>query len=222
MCFIPMNVHNGLFNGVRQLRCQHLSLVVSTFSISIGLLSSFFIKHCILPPSFSLVLSICLSVIPQPVFLISGLSLRFGDVGVFFLQSKVICRNRHIHYPENSSSDHFHTDAVVPSSDHCHTRRVLPPSDHYCIETVAPSGDHHGTDIVVPSSDHCCTKTVPPSSDHYGTTKVVPPSDHLHTKRKINCRKKHSPKVGGHGPVPPLWLCHCAAVVPFCLTRNAE
>ena len=24
MCFIPMNVHNELFNGVRQLRCQQL------------------------------------------------------------------------------------------------------------------------------------------------------------------------------------------------------
>ena len=31
MCFIPMNVHNELFNGVRQLRWQHLSPVVSTF-----------------------------------------------------------------------------------------------------------------------------------------------------------------------------------------------
>ena len=58
MCFIPMNVHNELFNGVRQLRWQHLSHVVSTFSTSIRLLSSFFIKHCTLPPSFSLFLSI--------------------------------------------------------------------------------------------------------------------------------------------------------------------
>ena len=32
MCFIPMNVHNELFNGVRQLRWQYLSPVVSTFS----------------------------------------------------------------------------------------------------------------------------------------------------------------------------------------------
>ena len=94
MCFIPMNVHNELFNGVRKLRWQHLSPVVSTFSTSIGLLSSFSIKHCILPPSFSRFLSICLSslsVVPHPVFLISGLSLRFGDVDVFFLQSKLIC-----------------------------------------------------------------------------------------------------------------------------------
>ena len=58
MCFIPMNVHNELFNGVRQLRWQHLSPVVSTFSTSIRLSFSFFIKHCVLPPSFSL--SFCL------------------------------------------------------------------------------------------------------------------------------------------------------------------
>ena len=110
---------------------------------------------------------------------------------------------RHIHYPVNPSSDHFHTDAVVPSSDHCHTETVLPPIDRYCIETVAPSGDFYCIDIVVPSSDHCRTETVPPSCDHYGT------SDHLHTKRtqqrKLIGEKKHSPKVGGNGPRgPPL------------------
>ena len=49
MFFIPLNVHNELFNGVRQLRWQHLSPVVSTLSTSIRLLYSFFIKHCILP-----------------------------------------------------------------------------------------------------------------------------------------------------------------------------
>ena len=68
--------------------------------------------------------------VPHPVFLISGLSLLVGDVDVFFLQSKVLCAVRHIHYPVNTSSGHFNTDAVVPSSD------------HYCIETVVPSGDH--------------------------------------------------------------------------------
>ena len=78
MFFIPMNVHNELFNGVRQLKWQQLSPVVSTFSTSIRCLSSFFIKHC---------LFLSLSVVPHPVFLISGLSLRFGDVDVFFLQS---------------------------------------------------------------------------------------------------------------------------------------
>ena len=41
MCFIPMNIHNEQFNGVRQLRWQHLSPVVSTFSTSNRLLSSF-------------------------------------------------------------------------------------------------------------------------------------------------------------------------------------
>ena len=93
MCFIPMNVHNELFNGVRQLRWQHVSPVVSKFSKSIILLSSFFIKHCIPSPYFSLFLFLCLSslsVVPHPVFLISGLSLRFGDVDVLFLQSKVL------------------------------------------------------------------------------------------------------------------------------------
>ena len=99
--------------------------------------------------------------VPHPVFLISGLSLRFGDVDVYFLQSKV-------------------HDAVVPSSDHCRTDIVLPPpSDHYQrsipffvitalrVETVAPSGDHYCIDLVVPSSDHGCIETVTPSSDHY-------------------------------------------------------
>ena len=68
--------------------------------------------------------------------------------------------DRHIHYPVNPSSDHFHTDAVVISSYHCRTGAVLPPSDHYCIDTVAPSGDNYCIDIglVVASSDHCCLK----------------------------------------------------------------
>ena len=60
---------------------------------------------------------------------------------------------RHIHYPVNPSSDHFHTEAVVPSRAVDNAQRkciihgsgaietVLPPSDHYCIETVAPSRD---------------------------------------------------------------------------------
>ena len=82
MCFIPMNVHNELFNGVSQLRWQHLSPVFQTFSTSISLLSSFCVKHCILPPSFSCTPS---------RFTISGLSLQFGDVDVLFSLSKVLC-----------------------------------------------------------------------------------------------------------------------------------
>ena len=45
------------------------------------------------PPSLIISLSVhlylspSLSVVPHPVFLISGLSLRFGDADVFFLQS---------------------------------------------------------------------------------------------------------------------------------------
>ena len=146
---IPMNVHNELFNGVRQLRWQHLSPVVSTFSTSIRLLSS--------------------------VFLISGLSCSL-EILMFFTV-------RHIQYPVNPSSYHFHTGAVVPSSDHCRTGTVLPPSDHYCIDIVAPSSDHYCIDRTVPSSDHCCIETVPPSSDRYGTIKVALPSGQLHTKR---------------------------------------
>ena len=94
MFFIPINVHNELFDGVRQRRWQHISLVVSTCSTSNRLVSSFFIKHCILSPSFSLFMSHCLSslsMVPQHIVLIRGLSLRFGDFDVFFLQSKALC-----------------------------------------------------------------------------------------------------------------------------------
>ena len=38
-------------------------------------------------------------------------------------------KSLHIHYPVNTSSDHFHTDAVVPSSDHCPTEIVLPSAN---------------------------------------------------------------------------------------------
>ena len=89
---------------------------------------------------------------------------------------------RNIHYPVNTSSDHFHTDAVVPSSDHCCNERVLSSSDHYCTDTVAPSGRHCFTDTVSPSSDHYCVGIVVPSRDHYSTNKVAPPSDHSHPK----------------------------------------
>ena len=56
---------------------------------------------------------------------------------------------RHIHYPVNPSSAHFHTDAVVPSSEHCRTETVLPPSENYCIETVSQSGDDHCIALVI-------------------------------------------------------------------------
>ena len=53
------------------------------------------------PTSFSFSESFCpsapfLSVAPHPVFLTSGLSLRVGDVDVFFLQSKVVSGPRKI------------------------------------------------------------------------------------------------------------------------------
>ena len=63
MCFIgslQMNVHNELFNGVRQLRWQHILPVVSPFSTSIRLLSSFF-KKALHPPSLFLFVSVHLS-----------------------------------------------------------------------------------------------------------------------------------------------------------------
>ena len=49
------------------------------------------------PPPLSLFLALSvhlplsLSVVPHPVFLIRGLSQRFGDVDDFFLQSNVLC-----------------------------------------------------------------------------------------------------------------------------------
>ena len=111
MCFILMNVHNELINGIRQLRWQHLHLyshVVSNCSTSISLLSSFFIKHCILPPSFSLFLSICLSLSlyfcgAPPRFLIPFPAVwrcwRFLLAIQTYLQLDV-----YIHYPVNPST----------------------------------------------------------------------------------------------------------------------
>ena len=74
---------------------------------------------------------VSLSVVPRPVFVISGLSLRVEDAEVFFLQYKVLSV-RNIHYPVNPSSEHFLSDAVVPSgNDNCSIETVLPASDHY-------------------------------------------------------------------------------------------
>ena len=134
----------------------------STFSTSIRLLSSFFIKHCILFHSVSVHLSL------------------FSFCGA---PQSSLPLDTYMHYPVKPSGDHFPADAVVPSSDHCCTDALLTPSDHYCMETVAPSGDHYYIDTVVPSSDHCCIGAVPSPSDDYRTTKVAPPSYHLHTKR---------------------------------------
>ena len=135
-----MNIHNEQFNGVRQLRWQHLTPVVSTFSTDLHAFILLFHKTLHRP---SLFLSLS-----HPVFIISGISLLFGDVDVFFLQSKVFLQTHSL------SRDHFYTDAVVPSSDHCRTETVLSPSDHYGIETVAPSADHSCIDIKVTSSEY--------------------------------------------------------------------
>ena len=62
MCFIPMNVHNELFNGVRQLRWQHLSPKVSISSTSIKLLNPPFSQSTAssVPLSFSFCPSVSL------------------------------------------------------------------------------------------------------------------------------------------------------------------
>ena len=114
-------------NGVCELRWQHISPVVSTFSTSIRLLSSFFIKHCILPTSFSLFLWYPIPFSLLVVFPCGLEMLMFSSCKPKFFAV------RHIHYrcyPGNPSSDHFHNNAVVP------------PSDHYCFDLGAPSGDH--------------------------------------------------------------------------------
>ena len=110
---------------------------------------------------------------------------------------------RHIHYPANPSSDHFHTDVVVPSSDHCRTEIVLPPHpDHCSIDTVTPSSDHYCIDLVVPSSDHCCSDTVLPSSDHYGTTKSTDMQQNLEDTSSDFSKTKPKPKVVVLGSSP--------------------
>ena len=74
------------------------------------------------PPSpFSLPLcpSVCLSslsLVPHPVFLIRGISLRFGDIDVFFLQSKVLCS---------------YTPAVAYPGFFSGCPEPPPPPDHY-------------------------------------------------------------------------------------------
>ena len=73
MCFIPMSVHNELFNCVHQLRWQPLSPVVTTFSTSIRLLSSFLINHLFL--SLSVSMSLCFSV---SLFLFLWYSISFS------------------------------------------------------------------------------------------------------------------------------------------------
>ena len=101
--------------------------------------------------SVNLSLSLSLSVVPHSVFKLVVFPCGLEMLMLSSCNPKFFAV-RHIHYP---------------SSDHCHTETVLPPTDHYCIETVAPSGDHYCIDIVVPSSDHCCTVAVSPSSDYY-------------------------------------------------------
>ena len=108
---------------------------MSSLPLSLTFCPCFVLYECVLNSTVKLRIntflsvSLSLSVVSHHIFLISGISLRFEDVDVFFLQ--------HIHYPVNPSSDHFHTDAVVPSSDHCHTETVSTSGDHYCIE-IAP------------------------------------------------------------------------------------
>ena len=64
------------------------------------------------PPflSLSVHMSLSLSVVPHPVFLNSGLSLRFGDVDVSSCNPKFFAV-RHIHYPVNPSNDYLHNQS---------------------------------------------------------------------------------------------------------------
>ena len=94
MCLIPMNVHNGLFNGVRQLLQWAKWPFACSFNIVYIYQAFILLFHKALHPpalflSVSVHLDLSLSVVPHPVFLISGLSLRLGDVDVFFLQSSL-------------------------------------------------------------------------------------------------------------------------------------
>ena len=90
MCVIPMNVHNELINGDRQLRGQH---VLFTCSYNIFYIYQAFILRfhkALHPPSRFLSPSFCP---PASLFfcgtpsryLTSGISLRFRDGDVFFL-----------------------------------------------------------------------------------------------------------------------------------------
>ena len=94
--------------------------------ISIRLLSSFFIWHCMHPHFLSLSVHMSLSLSfcgtpGHPLFLISGLSLRFGDVQCFLLaiQSSFALRVETV----APSGDHYCIDLVVASSDHCALRQ---------------------------------------------------------------------------------------------------
>ena len=69
---------------------------------------------------------------------------HFGLVPRVSVHDRYYCR--HIHYPVNPSSDHFHTDVVVPSGD------------RNCIDIVGTSSDHYGSTKVAPPTDHLHTK----------------------------------------------------------------
>ena len=108
-----------------------------------------FTKHYIpLLLCISVHLSLSLSLVPHPVFLISGLSQRVGDVD-FLLQSKVLSSYTHSPY-----SDHVHTDAVAPSGGYCLTETVVPSSDHYCIDIAVPFGSCHL--VIIATLRQCC------------------------------------------------------------------
>ena len=73
---------------------------------------------------------------PHPVFLIRGISVRFGDVHVFFLQTKVLCSWTHsLAYPVNPSSDNFHSNfrrnLWIPILHHVITDTILYTQKHF-------------------------------------------------------------------------------------------
>ena len=133
MFFIPMNVHNELFDGVRQLRWQHLSPVVRlSCKMSIRLLSSLIFLWY-----------------PTPF---SPLVVRFGDVDVFlfpdsktslaqWLQLALACQQwanevYRLVYQTDVISVAIQSSLQLDTftSDHCSIDTVAPSCDHYCID----------------------------------------------------------------------------------------
>ena len=84
MCFVAINVHNELFNGVRQLMCQHLSPVFSTFSTFLNILSFLFISTA---SSLPISLSFC----PSDSLLFLWYPIPFSQLVVFACSLEIIC-----------------------------------------------------------------------------------------------------------------------------------
>ena len=155
-----------------------------------------------------------MSLFLHPVFVISGLSLRFRDVDQCFLlaiQSSLQKDTFTIQWlAVNPSSDNFYTDAVVPSSD------------QYCIETVAPSGDHYCIDIVVPPSGYAtgrslferCLSVVPVDTNCFIVFGFI-----LRLGLRYALHPSHLPKLGCCRSAPVTWPRWCNIKAMACLKR---